>query len=266
MIANFLDSPRARGELSQAFTRNQIWRALAASDIRSKYRMSTFGSLWITLATGTLALSIGLIYGQFFGQDIHTYLPYFTASYVTWLFIASVLSEGSQALISAGNLIKSSQMPIIFHVMRVVQRNMIVFGHNAVVLVAVWLFIRWPIGFDALLVIPGILLLFLFLSGLAVTIAVICVRYRDIPPLIQVMTQFLFFITPVIWQPEQLRFGKVILELNPMAYMLMIVRDPVLGRPIELQTWVVASLLTLGSLAFGAAMYIRFRNRIAYWV
>jgi len=58
----------------------------------------------------------------------------------------------------------------------------------------------------------------------------------------------------------------VILALNPIAYMLMIVRDPVLGRPITLETWLGAILLTVVSIAVAVFMYRRFRSRIAYWV
>jgi len=266
MIGTMTESIRAKQDLRQILTHNHVWRALAAADIRSKYRMSTLGSFWITLATGTLALSIGLIYGQFFGQDIHSYLPYFTVSYITWMFMAAVLNDSSNSLISAGNLIKSSQMPIAFHVLRAVQRNFIVFAHNAVVVLIVWLFIRWPIGLQTLLFIPALVLVFVFLTSTAITIAVACVRYRDIPPLIQVLTQFLFFVTPIIWYPEQLRFGSVILSLNPIAYMLMIVRDPVLGRPVSLETWLGAILLTVVSTLVAIFMYRRFRSRIAYWV
>lgn len=266
MIGRQVDTARAKEELWQVLTQNYVWRALAASDIRSKYRMSTLGSFWITLATGALALSIGLIYGQFFGQDIHSYLPYFSTSYITWGFISSVLTESSNALIAAGNLIKSSQMPIAFHVLRAVQRNLIIFGHNVLVVVAIWVFLRWPIGPDILLVILGMALLFAFLVGAALTISVVCVRYRDIPPLIQVLTQFLFFVSPIIWYPENLRYGAVVLAMNPIAYMLIIVRDPILGRPVSLETWVISALLAAASLAVGMLIYTRFRNRIAYWV
>jgi lipopolysaccharide transport system permease protein len=85
-----------------------------------------------------MALAIGLFYGQFFGQDMHSYLPYFTASFITWSFIASVLAEASLTLVGAGNLIKSSQMPIVFHILRMLHRNLIVFLHNAIVLIAIW--------------------------------------------------------------------------------------------------------------------------------
>jgi ABC-type polysaccharide/polyol phosphate export permease len=259
-------SERAKEDLKQAVVRVPLWNALAVSDIRSKYRLSTLGSLWITCTTGALALAIGLIYGQFFGQNIHDYLPYFTTTYIIWIFISSVIGEASTTLIGAGNLIKSSQMPIVFHVLRMLQRNLIIAGHNAVVVALVWPFIRWHVGPEVLLSILGILLLYCFLAGGAVAIAIVCVRYRDIPPLIQVLIQFLFFVSPVIWQPEQLRFGTFVLVLNPVAYMLAVIRDPVLGRDVSLGTWLIAAALAVASLMAGALMYLRFRGRIAYWV
>ncbi len=70
----------------------------------------------------------------------------------------------------------------------------------------------------------------------------------------------------MIWQPEQLRLGKLVLVLNPIAYMLAVVRDPLLGRDVPLVTWAVAVGLAAMSLAAGALVYLRFRSRIAYWV
>jgi ABC-type polysaccharide/polyol phosphate export permease len=136
---------RAIRDLRDIFTRSTIWSSLAYADIRSRYRLSTFGSLWITLTTGALALAIGLFYGQFFGQDMQNYLPYFTTSYITWTFIASVMGEASLSLVGAGNLIKSSQMPIVFHILRMLQRNLIVLLHNGIVLIAIWPFVRWSL-------------------------------------------------------------------------------------------------------------------------
>jgi ABC-type polysaccharide/polyol phosphate export permease len=266
LMASSTDSDRAVRDLRDVVVRSTIWSSLANADIRSKYRLSTFGSLWITLTTGALALAIGLFYGQFFGQDMYSYLPYFTASYITWTFIASVIGEASLTLVGAGNLIKSSQMPIVFHILRMLQRNLIVFLHNAIVIFAIWPFVRWSLHPSAVLSLAGLVLLYLFLVGTSAIIAIICVRYRDVPPLIQVLIQFLFFLTPIIWYPEKIRFGTELLKFNPVTYMLMIVRDPILGRPVEIQTWIIAFCLSAASLIAGSFMYVRFRRRIAYWV
>jgi ABC-type polysaccharide/polyol phosphate export permease len=265
-MAMSIDADRALRDLRDVIVRSMIWSSLAYADIRSKYRLSTLGSFWITLTTGALALAIGLIYGQFFGQDMHSYLPYFTASYITWTFIASVIGEASVTLVGAGNLIRSSQMPIIFHIFRMLQRNFIIALHNVIVLAAIWPFVRWPLYPSAVLSLAGLALLYLFLVGTSAIIAIVCARYRDVPPLIQVLIQFLFFLTPIIWYPEQIRFGAEILTFNPLAYMLMIVRDPILGRPVEIQTWVIATGLSAASLIAGSLMYVRFRHRLAFWV
>jgi lipopolysaccharide transport system permease protein len=261
-----VDTERAVRDLRDVFVRSMTWVALASADIRSKYRLSTFGSLWITLTTGAMVLAIGLFYGQFFGQDMHSYLPYFTASYITWSFIASVFGEAATTLIGSGNLIKSSQMPIVFHIMRMMQRNLIIALHNAVVLAAIWPFVQWTLYPSAVLSLLGLVVLYLFLVGVSAIISIICVRYRDIPPLIQVLVQFLFFLTPIIWYPERIHSYEGILKLNPVSYMLIVVRDPILGRPVEIQTWLIAIVLAGISLTAGSLMYVRFRRRIAYWV
>jgi ABC-type polysaccharide/polyol phosphate export permease len=76
----------------------------------------------------------------------------------------------------------------------------------------------------------------------------------------------MFFVSPVIWQPEHVKFGGTVLALNPLYYMLSVVRDPLLGRPIAWPIWLIATCLTVLMVSVGALMYIRFRNRIAYWV
>jgi ABC-type polysaccharide/polyol phosphate export permease len=259
-------SIRAWSDLRATFTDNYVWRALGRADIRSKHRYTRLGSLWITLSTGVSAFSIGLIYGQFFGQDVSTYLPYFVAGMVAWTFMASVLNEATQALISAGTWIKGSNLPISFYVMRMVQRNFLIFLHNLAILVLVWLYFRWSVPATALLAVPGLAIVYVCIVAWAVIIAFACVRYRDVPPMVGALTQFVFFASPILWFPEQLKIGTLLLWLNPVAYLIVIVRDPVLGRPVSLATFAVAMVITLVSLGLAVLLYRRYRDRVAYWV
>lgn len=253
-------------ELLSVVTGGRAWRALAANDIRSRYRRTYIGPFWITISTGCTALAIGIIYGQFFGQAVGSYLPYFTAGIVIWSLIASVLGEATTCLIGAGSLIKASNMPVVFHVMRMIQRNFIVMLHNLLIVILLWIVLRWPVGWDALLAVPGFALLYLFMTGVSLTISIICVRYRDVSPLVTAVTQFLFFASPIIWYPEQLRFGTLILHLNPIAYFLAVTRDPLLARPMLLENWIVAVLMTVMSVGVAGLLYVRYRDRVVYWV
>lgn len=257
---------RALYELADIAARNYVWRALAFYDIRSRYRFSMLGTCWIMMSTAVTAVSVGLIYGQFFGMNVTQYLPYFTAGLIVWIFISSVLNEASTTLIGAGSLIKGTRVPISLHIMRMLQRNFLIFLHNLVILGIVWLLMAWPLDSGIIAALPGLLLLYVFLIGASVIIAFVCVRYRDIPPMIAAGTQFLFLASPIIWHQEHITHGAEILAFNPVTYFLRVVRDPLLGQTVPLSVWIVAAALTGASVGLAALVYVTYRNRIAYWV
>lgn len=257
---------RSLRDLKEIISRSRTWRVLAYIDIRSRYRRTTLGPFWITLTAASMVLAIGLIYGQLLGQEIAGYLPYLSVGLLVWYFASSALSEGCNALIGAAPLIKSSNLPITFHVMRTLHRNLIIFFHNFIIIVVEWFVLRWHVGWEAVLSLVGLALLYVFLAGIAITVAVVCVRFRDVPPMVNAALQFLFFASPIIWYPESLKFGRAVLDLNPITYFLVIVRDPLVGRPVPAEDWGIACACSLVALLTAVAVYARYRGRVAYWV
>src|SRR3954469_16505228 len=116
---------RCRTDTAPFVTRHVTWRALAAGDIRSKYRRTMLGPWWITATNALTALIMGLVAGRFLGSDMRTYLPHFMVSVTIWNFISSSLSEACVTMTGAGGMIKAVNMPILIHVMRMVHRNLI---------------------------------------------------------------------------------------------------------------------------------------------
>jgi len=242
------------------------WRALARADINSKYRRTMLGPWWLTVTQGCMAVMMALISGRFLGAEMAAYLPHFMISITIWNFISSSITESSQTLIYAGGMIKATNMPISAHIMRMIQRNFIILAHNFAVVPLVWLVYRWQLGTGALLIIPGLILVYIFSSAAATLVSVICVRYRDVPPLIQALMQLLFFISPIIWMPGSTRGGHLILELNPINYLLSVIRDPLLNREFDGWMWVGAVVVTFAAVVLAALVYSRFRGRVVYWV
>ena len=257
---------RIRADLWPIVAQNSTWRALALADIRSKYRRTVIGPWWITVSNGFTALIIGVVSGRFLGSDMTTYLPFFVTGMTIWTFMSSSLIEGSQTLIYAGGLIKTSNLPIGFYVMRMMQRNFIIFLHNIMVVPMVWLFLPWHPGWQILLAIPGLVLVYGFAVGMTFIISMICCRYRDIPQIVATVIQLFFFISPIIWMPEQLHGGHTVLRFNPVGYLLSVTRDPIVGRPVPLESWMLAGMTDIVVLAVAAWIYVRYRSRIIYWV
>ena len=135
-------------------------------------------------------------------------------------------------LVYAGGMIKASNMPLAFYVMRMAQRNFIILMHNAAVIPLIWLFYRWDLGPAALLAIFGLGIVYVFTIGVSLLVSIVCARFRDIPPFIATLLQFLFLTSPIIWVPEQLHAGHLIVKLNPISYLMAVSRDPLIGRPV----------------------------------
>ena len=150
--------------------------------------------------------------------------------------------------------------------MRVVQRNFIIMLHNLIILTIIWLVFQWPLSISVLLSLLGVAILYLFLTGCSIVIALVCVRYRDVPPIVTATTQFLFFASPILWYPEQLKFGTAILSFNPFAYLISVVRDPVLGRAVAPEAWAISVLITMLVIGLASLTYVRYRDRVAYWI
>ena len=71
---------------------------------------------------------------------------------------------------------------------------------------------------------------------------------------------------PIIWQPSQLKVGSFLVWLNPISHLLAVTRDPLIGRPVDLQEFAIAAAMAVVTMAAGALVYRSYRARIAYWV
>ncbi|CAL78872.1 putative O-antigene/LPS export system permease protein [Bradyrhizobium sp. ORS 278] len=256
---------RCREDIAPFLTRHVTWRALAAGDIRSKYRRTMLGPWWITATNAITALIMGAVAGRFLGADMKTYLPHFMVSMTIWNFIASSLGESCYTMINAGGMIKAVDMPILIHVMRMVQRNLIIFLHNIAIIPIIWLIYPWPIGIVSLLSLFGLALVYVFIVSTSTIVSMICVRYRDVPPVMNAIIQLLFFVSPIIWAPSQIKGGELAVALNPIAYLLAITRDPLMGHTPNLASWAGAAGFIAVLTAAMIYIYTRYRSRVVYW-
>jgi len=256
---------RCLEDLAPFVTRHVTWRALAAGDIRSKYRRTMLGPWWITATNAFTALIMGMVAGRFLGADMKTYLPNFMISMTIWNFISSSLSESCFTMINAGGMIKAVNMPILIHIMRMVHRNLIIFLHNIAIIPLIWLVYPWHIGIQSLLAPLGLLIVYVATVSGSMVVSMICVRYRDVPPVMTSVLQLLFFVSPIIWVPENIKGGELFVALNPVAYLLAVTRDPIMGSSPHWMSWIGALLFTAVAAAAMGYIYTRYRSRVVYW-
>jgi len=257
----------AFADLRQAL---RLWRlcwTLAWLDIKLRYRGSLLGPFWLTLSTAIMVAAMGLLYSTLFHMNLHEYLPFLVLSIVLWNFLSNLVGDGCVGFTGAEGMIRSMQMPFWLYAARIVIRNVLVLGHNVVVIVAVFALLNtWP-GVWALLAPPGFALW--LIDGLAISalLGALCARFRDIPPIVASVIQIAFFVTPVIWKPELVGPARAaLLPLNPFYSLLAVVREPLLGAVPSATTYVSAIGYSLALCIAAWLAFAHVRGRIAFWV
>jgi lipopolysaccharide transport system permease protein len=268
--ADMTIATRNRWAMSDLIEGMHLWRlawALGWLDIRLRYRGSMLGPFWLTISTGVMVAALGVLYSTLFKIELRDYLPFLALSQVLWGFLAALVSEACTVFTDAEGVIRSVRMPFFVFSMRGLIRNAIVLGHNILVIVVVFaVFQIWP-HVNSLLALPGLLLWAVDALALTLLLGGFCARFRDIQPIVNSVMQIAFFMTPVIWKPDQLTaVGVQSLVFNPFFDLLEIVRGPILGSGVAGTTWIGAGVYSVVLCAISWAFFVRARGRIAFWV
>lgn len=245
----------------------RFWAHLGWEDIARQYRRSFLGPIWITLNTGLFIIVFGLIGAQLFNAPVTEYLPYLCVGHILFAYLSLVINEGCQTFIQAGPFLKQAPFPKFSFVFRVVWRNLVMLVHNLPVMLLVLAFTTGLSGIRPLWLLLGLCIL-IAVSGLIVAIlGLVAARFRDVPMITSSVMQIAFFVTPVMWRPEQLtERGRLAVLLNPLAALLEVVRAPMLGLAPSSSALLIASLSTLFLLGLCVLLYVLARRRIVYWI
>nr|WP_165164804.1 ABC transporter permease [Corynebacterium qintianiae] len=260
-------------DLVRGWNQHELWLQLGWQDIKQRYRRSTLGPLWITIATGVMALALGLLYSMLFQISVREFLPHVTVGFIVWGFISGCIKDGADIFIENEGLIKQLPSALSVHVYRLVWRQLLFLAHNMVIWLLLVVVFQIPLTWNTLLAVPALALL--VVNGVWVTMlfGIIATRFRDVAPLLEAMVQLLFYVTPIVWTTQTLREqgGEVaerarIAELNPLYHYLEIVRGPLIGVDVPLYHWGIVGAVTVVGLLVALAVMRQWRFRVPYWV
>lgn len=250
------------------FRRRSLVFLLGWQDIKQRYRRSQLGPFWLTISMGIMIAMIGVVFGQVFKTSMQEYLPFLATGIILWTFLSSSLTEGCTSFIDSAVMIRQLNLPLSLYTARVIWRNFVIMGHNAVILPFVFICMGKEISLHFLWIIPGLLLLLLNVFWMSLFLGTICSRFRDMPQIISSLLQVFFYVTPVIWMPNSLnpRSANLLMDPNPIFHLIQIVRSPLLGEPASSMNWGVSICLCLIGFVFVGYFFGKYKKRIAYWL
>lgn len=235
------------------------------AEMGGRYARSRLGALWFILHPLATALVLAIVLSQFLGARLpgiesnYAYAVYLLSGMVGW----SLFAETTQSCISMfrdrANLLKKINFPKVCIPLVVVGTALI----NHLLFIGAVVLLVWVLGVApsySLLYLPLLILLSLALAvGIGLTLSVFDVFNRDVGNVWQIVTQFWFWLTPIVYVFDTLS-PKVasFIQYNPMfwvtrGYQQAIAYQQVFDAPQLL--WV--ALLGFTMLLIGFVFFMR---------
>lgn len=245
----------------------RLWRLFGLNDVKMRYRRSALGPLWATLSMGIQILITGFVMTYLFHTTIERYLPFIAISLITWSTLTGMVSDSSMAFISSAELILQVKRPLSVYLYQAIWRNIIVAAHSIVIFfIVAFLFGLFPRPVY-ILAIPGLAVFFLNVIWMAGIAAILSTRFRDFPMIVTNVFTALFWLTPIVYEPNQLggRMERLI-TLNPLYHIVEVFRAPLLLSVPSATNWVVAVATAAVGWLLLILLFARARMRIPYWL
>jgi lipopolysaccharide transport system permease protein len=244
-----------------------FWWTLARKDILDRYRRSLLGPIWLTISTSIAFMGMGPLYATLFNVPFNKFFPHLALGVIFWTFISGTINDSCLCFVSAAPYLKYRPYPLSVFIWRTLARNVIQLLHQLPVFLPIAYLTGIMPSWQQLLVLPGLLLLFVILHAVAFIAAITCARFRDVPQLVAAILQMVVFMTPVLWLPESLpKRAQALVNYNPFAQMIDVVRLPLLGQCPTPKTYLVLLVSATVSCGVAAFLFSVCRRRLIYWL
>lgn len=239
---------------------------ISLTDLRSKYKRTILGPFWVVLGLAAGSIGLGFLWSVLWNVPTAEMLPRITVGFLVWILISSTIVEGSNSLISQEVLIKNIKLPFSFFPLLSLCRQVINFVHSLLIIIVLYLFFPLENYGNIIWFFPALIITLINMFLLTFLLAVLSSRFRDIQPLIAAIMPMLFFLSPVLFRIQQTESISWLMWLNPLTYVISILRDPLLGQKPEMIFFVVMSAFTVVLYIFLAILIKKKINNIVYWV
>jgi len=263
--------PNALGDDARRFW-NLTW-TLAATDFKLRFYGSVLGYAW-TLARPFLFFGvIYFVFSEIAGLDanVKNYGVYILFALVLFQFFSEATNGCVRCLVARESLLRKMRFPRLVIPLSVVLTAIMNLGGT---LVAVFIFAIATGVYPSWewLELPVIItLVALFATGVGLLLSALFVRYRDIAPIWEVVTQMLFYCSPILYVATLVpdNYQEPFL-MNPLAALLTEMRVAIVDgsapHPWDLAgggLLLVPALIVAVSLALGYYVFNKQAPRIA---
>jgi ABC-2 type transport system permease protein len=217
-------APSAFGDDLRRFA--NLTLTLATTDFKLRYFGSVLGYLWSLVRPLLFFAVLFVVFTKAFhaGAGIPHYAVYLLTSIMLWTFFIETTAGSVQCLLTREGLLRKMRFPRLVIPLSVGLTAMFNLGINFIVVFVFALATGVTPRVSWLELVPLVLLLSTLAVGVGMLLSVLYVRFRDVQPIWDVVTQVLFYASPIIYTAAKYREVSVKTEhlamINPIAAIL----------------------------------------------
>jgi len=206
---------RWRDELQTGLRYRYLLSNLVRRDLKVRYRNSLLGILWSLLNPLLMMLVFSLIFAKLIPrEDIRQYAVFFLVGLLPWNFFTGSLMGGTTSITGSTQLVKKVHFPRVLLPAASTISNLVNFLIAFIILIVFLYASGLGLTIHALWV-PAILITqIIFILGLVLLFSSMNVFYRDVIMILNVVLLAWFFLTPVIYPLDWLGETRTIMGLS----------------------------------------------------
>lgn len=243
-----------------------LWGALGWDQTMARFRRTLLGPFWLSSTLVAMAISLSFVFGGLMGAAWKENFPFVLFGILGWSIVGAPIADGAGLFLNSTGMMQVQRFPLSFFAFLQMFRifiNFVAQAITALVLTAALGLLHVPHW----TLLPGLLIVLLISFFVSIIVAVPSTRFRDVGHAMVLLASILFFVTPVFWRPGQMSTARrAIVDYNPFAHELALIREPLMGRAPALIDWI----WSLGTLAMCAVVCVLLlsvvRKRIVFWL
>lgn len=263
--------PSAFGDDLRRFA--NLTLTLAKTDFKLRYFGSVLGYLWSLVRPLLFFLILWLVFTKLFhlSRGVRNYPVYLLTSVMLWNFFVETTGGSVGCLVAREGLLRKMRFPRLVIPLSVALTATFNLAINFIVVIGFALASGLVPQPSWLELVPLVLALATLAVGIGMLLSALYVRFRDMQPIWDVITQVLFYCCPIIYTAGQYKGLVRVAMANPIAailtQMLHAFVDP---RSPNVAVWIgggvrlaIPAAVIVGLFALGLWFFTREAPRIA---
>ena len=251
-------------ELRELARYRNLLRELVQRDLTVRYKRSVLGFLWTMLHPLLLMAIFTAVFSHGFRFQMPHYATYFLSEYLGWLFFAQTTLTAMASLAWNGPLMRRVRVPLSIFTLSTIISGLVNFALSAILLLVVMAVTGTPITTKLFLLPVGVAILAVFTFGIALILTSVTAFFADVREMFQAAMPAMMYLTPIVYPlaivPARFR---VLIEANPLMYLLEIIRDPIYyGAAPSSRALAIAAASAAVSMVCGWAVFRRLAPKL----